>query len=182
MSAASSALTPAVVDRARHVKLAVFDVDGVMTDGRLVYGADGETTKVFNTLDGHGMKMLQASGVTLAIISGRESLALARRARDLGIQHLQQAVENKGRAYQQLLAQLQLAETDVASIGDDVVDLPILSRCGFSACVPAAPAFVRERVHYVTTAAGGQGAVREFCEVIMSAQGTLARALQAYLA
>lgn len=176
-----SVLPADVTARLRAIKLAVFDVDGVMTDGRLVYGADGEVTKVFNTLDGHGMKMLKSSGVELAIVSGRESLALTRRARDLGVPHLFQAVENKGETFAQLLATLKLKSHEVASIGDDVVDLPILSRCGFAACVPAAPAFVRERMHYVTEAQGGYGAVREFCEVIMRAQGTLDAALNRYL-
>jgi 3-deoxy-D-manno-octulosonate 8-phosphate phosphatase (KDO 8-P phosphatase) len=171
----------AITARIRDVKLAVFDVDGVMTDGSLLYGSDGETTKVFNTLDGHGMKMLKASGVELAIISGRESLALSRRARDLGVHELFQAVENKGHVFDELLKKLNISAAQTASIGDDVVDLPILLRCGFAACVPAAPAFVRERMHYVTSAHGGAGAVREFCEVIMAAQGTLDAALKKYL-
>ncbi len=176
-----SGLKPEIVARIRAVKLAVFDVDGVMTDGSLHYGPDGETTKIFNTLDGHGMKMLQASGVEIAIISGRKSQALARRAADLGIAHLQPGVEDKGRAYADLRKQLGLAATQVASIGDDVVDLPILMHCGFSAAVPAAPMSVQERVHYVTRAGGGCGAVREFCDLIMQAQGTLDAALAKYL-
>ena len=174
-------LSPEVIARICAIKLAVFDVDGVMTDGSLVYGDDGETIKIFNTLDGHGMKMLQRSGVELAIISGRGCKALEKRAVNLGIKHLLQHVDNKADAYAQLLQTLGLAGHLAASIGDDVVDLPILLHCGFSAAVPAAPAFVRERVHYVTKAHGGHGAVREFCEVIMTAQGTLDAALQQYL-
>ncbi len=174
-------LDPAIIARLRAIKIAVFDVDGVMTDGSLIFGADGETTKIFNTLDGHGMKMLKASGVELAIISGRQSPALARRSSDLGVTHLFQAVEDKGRMFAHLLAKVNLTPEQAASIGDDVVDLPILSRCGFAAAVPGAPKFVRERVHYVTEAQGGRGAVREFCEVIMAGQGTLDGALQHYL-
>jgi 3-deoxy-D-manno-octulosonate 8-phosphate phosphatase (KDO 8-P phosphatase) len=174
-------LSPEIVARIRAIKLAVFDVDGVMTDGSLFYTDAGETIKVFNTLDGHGMKMLQRSGVELAIISGRGGKALEKRAANLGITHLLQQVENKADAYEKLLQTLGLARHLAASIGDDVVDLPILLHCGFSAAVPAAPAFVRERVHYVTEAPGGHGAVREFCEVIMAAQGTLDAALQQYL-
>ena len=174
-------LPPEITARIRKIKLAVFDVDGVLTDGALVYGNDGETIKVFNTLDGHGMKMLQQSGVALAIISGRGGKALEQRADNLGITQLLQHVENKGQTFAKLLQTLGLEPHQAASIGDDVVDLPILIRCGFAATVPAAPAFVRERVHYVTTAAGGHGAVREFCEVIMAAQGTLDDALNKYL-
>jgi 3-deoxy-D-manno-octulosonate 8-phosphate phosphatase (KDO 8-P phosphatase) len=170
-----------IVTKIHLIKLAIFDVDGVLTDGSLIYGADGEEQKVFNTLDGHGIKMLQASGVEICIISGRQTLALARRSRDLGITHLHQAVADKGRKYAEVLAQLKLDQSAVASIGDDVVDLPILAHCGFAACVPAAPTFVRERVHYVTKAHGGHGAAREFCEVIMRAQGTLDAALDKYL-
>lgn len=176
-----SVLTDALIARIRPVKLAVFDVDGVLTDGSLIYGADGEEQKVFNTLDGHGMKMLAASGIQLAIISGRESPALARRSKDLGVTILHQSVHDKGRVFTELRARLGLAGEMIASIGDDVVDLPILTQVGFAACVPAAPAFVRGRVHYVTEARGGHGAVREFCEVIMQAQGTLDAALQQYL-
>ena len=170
-----------LVAKIRDVKLAVFDVDGVMTDGALHYGAEGEMVKVFNTLDGHGMKMLMASGVDVAIISGRQSQALARRSGDLGITHLFMAVEDKGLVYTQLLDSLRLSPRQAASIGDDVVDLPILLNCGFAAAVPAAPKLVRERMDYVTEAHGGHGAVREFCDLIMAAQGTLSAALQKYL-
>ncbi len=171
-----------IVARIREIKLAVFDVDGVMTDGSLFYTDAGETIKVFNTLDGHGMKMLQRSGVELAIISGRGGKALEMRAQNLGIKHLLQHVENKADAYRKLLESLGLARRSAASIGDDVVDLPILLHCGFSAAVPTAPAFVRARVNYVTEARGGHGAVREFCEIIMAAQGTLDGALDHYTA
>ncbi len=170
-----------LVAKIRDIKLVVFDVDGVMTDGALHYGAEGEMVKVFNTLDGHGMKMLMATGVDVAIISGRQSLALARRSSDLGITQLFMAVEDKGRVYIQLLDSLKLSPRQAASIGDDVVDLPILLNCGFAAAVPAAPKFVRERMDYVTKAPGGHGAVREFCDLIMAAQGTLDAALQKYL-
>lgn len=170
-----------LVAKIRDIKLAVFDVDGVMTNGALHYGADGEMVKVFNTLDGHGMKMLMASGVDVAIISGRQSQALARRSSDLGITQLFMAVEDKARVYTELLHSLKLSPREAASIGDDVVDLPILLNCGFAAAVPAAPKFVRERMDYVTEAHGGHGAVREFCELIMAAQGTLVVALDKYL-
>lgn len=167
--------------RAARVKLAVFDVDGVLTDGSLHYGLNGEEVKVFNTLDGHGLKMLQESGVELAIISGRSSEALAKRSRDLGITQLFMGVPDKLKVFQHLLESLSLQEADVAGIGDDVVDLPFLIRCGFAVCVPSAPRYMREHVHYVTDAQGGRGAVREFCEIIMHAHGTLGPVLARYL-
>ncbi len=175
------ALAADVIARIRNIKLAIFDVDGVLTDGRLIYGANGEETKVFNALDGHGMKMLRESGVELAIISGRKSEALARRAKDLHIHQLFMGVDNKRDIFDALLKSLSLAPAQVAGLGDDVIDLPFLTRCGFAAAVSSAPAYVRERVHYVTTAGGGQGAAREFCDLIMQTQGTWDAALKKYL-
>lgn len=179
--------TPTRLSRAARAKLApvrllVLDVDGVMTDGRLYYGEDGEVLKVFNTLDGHGLKMLASTGVTIAIISGRKSKALARRAKDLGIAHIQMGVADKAEAYQSLLKRAKFKEQQVASIGDDVVDLPILLRCGWSAAVPDAPEDVRTRVDMVTKARGGEGAVRELCEFIMRAQNTYDGVLAGYIA
>ena len=175
------ALAVELIERIRNIKLAVFDVDGVLTDGCLHYGPNGEELKVFNGLDGHGMKMLQESGVELAIISGRESKALARRAKDLGIAQLFMGVESKLNIFDSLIKSLSLSRAQSAGLGDDVVDLPFLTRCGFAACVPAAPAYVRQRVHYVTTAQGGHGAAREFCDLIMQTQGTWDAALKKYL-
>lgn len=175
-------IQPENLARAARTRLAVFDVDGVLTDGSLHYGPDGEAVKVFNTLDGHGLKMLKESGVELAIISGRSSLAVSRRALDLGIAHCFLGVQDKGSVYAQLRKNLDLQEEQVAAIGDDVVDLPILLHCGFAATVPAAPLLVKDRCHYVTAAGGGFGAVREFCELILHAQGTLSRIMNAYLA
>ena len=175
------ALADDVIERIRKIKLAIFDVDGVLTNGSLTYVPNGEETKVFNALDGHGMKMLRESGVELAIISGRKSEALARRAKDLAVSHLFMGVDNKRDIFDALLKSLSLAPAQVAGLGDDVIDLPFLTRCGFAAAVPSAPAYVRERVHYVTTAGGGQGAAREFCDLIMQTQGTWDAALKKYL-
>lgn len=175
------ALAVELVERIRNIKLAVFDVDGVLTDGCLHYGPNGEELKVFNALDGHGMKMLQESGVALAIISGRESKALERRAKDLRIAQLFMGVENKLSIFESLIKSLSLSRAQSAGLGDDVVDLPFLTHCGFAACVPAAPAYVRQHVHYVTTAQGGHGAAREFCDLIMQTQGTWDAALKKYL-
>ena len=128
-----------------------------------------------------GLKMLQASGVELAIISGRASRALERRARDLGIAQLFMGVENKLGKFESLLKSLSLSPAQCAGLGDDVIDLPFLSRCGFAAAVPAAPDYVKQHVQYVTVAEGGRGAVREFCDLIMQSQGTWHAAMKKYL-
>ena len=170
-----------VYDRARGIKLAAFDVDGVLTDGTLYLADGGEEIKAFNSLDGHGMKMLRESGVELAIITGRTSRIVELRAKNLGIGLVYQGVEDKARAFAELLAARRLDAAAVAYMGDDVVDLPVLTRCGLAMSVPEAPLFVRQRVHYVSRAGGGGGAVREVCELIMHAQGTLEHKLQTYL-
>ena len=168
--------------RARRIRLAAFDVDGVLTDGALYLTDSGEEIKAFNTLDGHGLKMLRESGVELAIITGRTSKSVALRAKNLGIELLYQGVEDKAHAFAELLAARGLDAAAAAYMGDDVVDLPVLIRCGFALSVPDAPLLVRQHAHYVTRAAGGRGAVREACEFIMHAQGTLDARLRAYLA
>ncbi|HYC44786.1 MAG TPA: HAD family hydrolase [Burkholderiales bacterium] len=167
--------------RAKAVRLVIFDVDGVLTDGGLHFHDSGGETKVFDVRDGHGMKMLQASGVALAILSSRTSKAVTRRAENLGIEFVFQGVENKVTAFQQLAKDLDLDPLACAYMGDDWVDLPVLIRCGLSISVPEAPAAVRSRVHYVTHAGGGRGAAREACELIMQAQGTFDAQLAAFL-
>jgi 3-deoxy-D-manno-octulosonate 8-phosphate phosphatase (KDO 8-P phosphatase) len=169
------------IARARQVRLAAFDVDGVLTDGALYYTDGGEEFKAFNVQDGHGIKMLQECGVTIAIITSRSSKLVANRARNLGIAHLYQGVENKREAMQTLLQILGLDWPAASYMGDDVIDLPVLRRCGLAASVPEAPALVRHHAHYVTRAAGGRGAVREFAEFVMQAQGALDAVLARYL-
>jgi 3-deoxy-D-manno-octulosonate 8-phosphate phosphatase (KDO 8-P phosphatase) len=166
-----------VLERARGVRLAIFDVDGVMTDGTLYIGAQGEAFKAFNILDGHGVKMLQAAGVAAAIISGRASEAVAVRARELAIAHVVQGAADKVAAFERLLAGLRLEPGACAFVGDDLPDLPVMQRCGFAVAVANAAGPVKERAHYVTRAAGGRGAVREFCELVLRAQGKLGAAL-----
>lgn len=167
--------------KARTVRLAIFDVDGVLTDGGLHYSDGGEETKIFDVRDGFGMKMLQASGVALAIITSRTSRLVARRAENLGIEHVFQGVEDKVIAFQSIIANLNLDPLACAYMGDDWVDLPVLIRCGLALSVPEAPAVVRERADYVTRAGGGRGAAREACELIMQAQGTFDARLAAFL-
>ncbi|MGP0171934.1 KdsC family phosphatase [Pseudomonas sp. NCHU5208] len=170
-----------LLQRARAVKLAVFDVDGVLTDGRLYFLEDGSEFKTFNTLDGHGIKMLMAAGVRTAIISGRKTPVVERRANNLGIQHLFQGREDKLVVLDGLLAELGLNYEQVAYLGDDLPDLPVMRRVGLGMAVASADGFVRQHAHGVTQARGGEGAVREFCELIMRAQGTLDAAQAAYL-
>lgn len=167
--------------RARQVRLMGFDVDGVMTDGTLYFVESGEEIKAFNVLDGHGIKMLAESGVSVAIVSARKSKAVERRAAGLGIEHVLQGIESKREALSRLASQLGHRLDACGFIGDDVLDLPLLRSVQFAASVPNAPAFVRQHVHYVTQAAGGRGAVRELCEFVMHAQGTLDNALNRYL-
>ncbi len=160
----------------------LFDVDGVLTDGRLWYGPAGEALKAFHTLDGHGLKMLAASGVALAILSGRSSAAVTQRAAELGIAHVLQGIDDKRAAFEQLLGGLGLSAEAAGYMGDDVVDLPVLTRCGL-ACAPCdAHELVRRRAHLVSRAPGGRGAAREVCEIVMRAQGTFDSALATYLA
>ncbi|MFA7239972.1 MAG: HAD-IIIA family hydrolase [Sulfuricellaceae bacterium] len=167
--------------RAKQVKLIVFDVDGVMTDGSLYLGDDGQEYKAFNSLDGHGLKMLKRSGVELAIITGRTSRVVAQRAANLGIAYLYQGIEDKLGALLTLLRELGLAAEQGAFMGDDVVDLPAMRHCGLAISVPAASEVVRRHAHYVTRLGGGRGAVREACEAIMQAQGALDAQLEPYL-
>ncbi|HET7595317.1 MAG TPA: HAD family hydrolase [Burkholderiales bacterium] len=166
--------------KARHVRVAIFDVDGVLTDGALYYSDSGAEVKAFNVRDGQGLKMLQAGGVETAIITSRSSPALAQRARDLGIELLFQGVAEKLPACRALLQRLGLEPGAAACIGDDIADLPLLRHCGFAVSVPDAPAVVRRAAHYVTQVGGGRGAARELCELILHAQGALGAQLAAY--
>jgi len=168
-------------ERAKRLKLMIFDVDGVMTDGTLYYSERGEELKAFNIQDGQGVKMLKQYGMEVALITGRRSRAVELRAANLGITHLFQGAEDKRGAYAALLEQLGLATGQSGYMGDDLVDLPLLIRCGFAATVAAAPAAVRSRSHYIARAAGGHGAVREVCEFILDAQSALAPAIEAHL-
>ncbi len=176
-----SALSADAVFRARRVRLMIFDVDGVLTDGRLWYGPAGEALKVFHSLDGHGIKMLQGSGIATAILSGRKSEAVTRRATELGIAHVLQGIDDKLPAFEHLLENLSIDALAAGYMGDDVIDLPVLRKCGF-ACVPReAPEYVRRYAHFVPQAPAGMGAARELCELVLEAQNALVPALAHYL-
>lgn len=170
-----------LLDRASRIKLAIFDVDGVLTDGRLYFLEDGTEMKAFNTLDGQGIKMLMASGVATAIISGRNSPSTERRARNLGIPHVYQGREDKLVVLAELVGRLGLSYEQVAHLGDDLPDLPVMRRVGLGMAVANANAFVRQHAHGITEAKGGEGAAREYCELILRAQGNLDAALNHYL-
>lgn len=170
------------LERAREVRLMAFDVDGVLTDGALYLADSGEELKRFHTLDGLGMKLLAGAGIELALITGRSSRVVAKRAAELGIAHLFQGAEDKLEVLERLRARLGLAFGACGYMGDDLPDLPLLARCGFAATVPEAPDAVRARAHYVTRRSGGGGAVREVCEVILAAQDALDGAVARYLA
>lgn len=178
----TQALAAADIDaRAAGIKLIIFDVDGVLTDGALYLDDAGREMKAFYSLDGHGLKMLKKSGVELAIITGRSSTLVQHRAKNLNISHVYQGAEDKLEAYTALTTQLGLTPEHIAVMGDDVVDLPMMRRCALSISVPAAPDSVKQYAHYVTQLPGGKGAAREVCELIMRAQGTLDAQLAPYL-
>ena len=159
------------------LRAAIFDVDGVLTDGRIYIGEHGETVKAFSTLDGHGLKLLALGGIVPVVISGRDSPALRRRVADLGLRHAAYGAADKLAAAGPLLAALGLGWDEVAAIGDDWPDLPLLQRAAF-ACAPAnAHAEVRAVVHHVTRATGGHGAAREFCDLLLCAAGRYAALL-----
>lgn len=170
-----------LVARLKSLRVVAFDVDGVLTDGGLYLSDSGEEFKRFNSQDGHGLKMLKASGVELALITGRTSRCVELRAKNLGITRLYQGIEDKYTAMQALLSDLNLPPESAAFMGDDVVDLPVMDHVGASFSVPDAPQCVRDRAAYVCQRGGGNGAVREVCELIMSVQGTLASQLAPYL-
>lgn len=170
-----------MLTRLKLIRLVAFDVDGVMTDGGLYYSDSGEEFKRFNSLDGHGIKMLMSSGVKIAIITGRSSRCVEARARNLGIEHVYQGVENKLEAMISLLDKLKLTRDAAAYMGDDVVDLTVMRHVGLSISVPESPQLVRDHSGYITQRSGGHGAVREVCELIMSAQGTLDAQLSPYM-
>ena len=166
---------------ARGVKLMIFDVDGVLTDGRLYLSDNGAEMKAFTPRDGQGIKVLHENGIAVGVITARSSRAVERRARELGIELLRQGASDKAGAFAELLSGQKLKASEAGYMGDDLADLPVLIRCGFAASVPSAPEVVRTRVHYVARAAGGEGAAREVCEFILMAQNALEHAIARYL-
>lgn len=173
---------PELLLAAQDVRVAFFDVDGVLTDGGLFFSETGETLKRFNTLDGHGLKLLQKAGIVPAVITGRDSAPLRVRLHALGVEHAVFGTEDKRPAAEQMLATLGLTWAQAAAMGDDWPDLPVMRRCAL-ACAPVnAQAEVRASAHYVTQTRGGDGAAREFCDLLLMASGRYASLLAHYCA
>ena len=168
---AKQTIDPLLFERAQKIKLLVLDVDGVLTDGKLYYDQSGNELKAFSTRDGLGIKALQRFDIRVAIITGRSSKIVARRAEELGINYVYQGSPNKLDAFNDLLGKTGVCEADACFAGDDWIDIPVLDRVGLSVTVPDADAVVKSRVHWITERSGGNGAVREICDLILVAQG-----------
>ncbi len=170
-----------ILDKASRVRVVVFDVDGVLTDGSLYLGDDGQEYKAFHSRDGHGMAMLREAGVEIGIITGRTSRVVVHRMASLGIEHVYQGQRDKLPAFQDLIGKLGLSADEVAFVGDDVVDLPILVRAGLAIAVADAHPLVVRHSHWQTPSPGGRGAARDVCELILEARGQLDELLRRYL-
>lgn len=170
----------ALLAKARTVRVVLLDVDGVLTDGGLYFAAEGEAIKRFNTLDGHGLKLLQRAGITPAVVTGRGSAALRARLTALGVVHARFDTEDKGPAALSILAELGLDWSHAAAMGDDWPDLPMMGRAALRCAPPNAHAEVLARADYITRARGGEGAVRELCDLLLQAQGVYQDVLAEY--
>ncbi len=168
-------------EKARQVSLLIVDIDGVLTDGGLQFDNRGEEYKTFNSLDGHGIRMLLESGIEIAVITGRQSKIIEHRMGDLGVRLIYQGHRDKRPAFEQLLQDTGLAADQIAYIGDDLPDLPVMRRVGFAVAAQNAHAFVKQHCDLVTSASGGHGAVRELTDFIQHSQGMLEALQQSYL-
>ena len=175
------ATDPLLLERASRIRLLALDVDGVLTDGRLYFDNQGNEFKAFSVRDGMGLKAVQSAGIELAIITGRNSTIVEQRAAQLGIGHVYQGSDNKLTAYMDLLAKTGLTDEQICYVGDDWIDLPVLLRVGLAVSVPAADDLVKDRVHWVTTRHGGDGAVRELCQLILESQHKLDAVVRPHL-
>lgn len=170
-----------IINKASKIKLLVFDVDGVLTDGSLIVGDDGEEYKAFFSKDGLGMKMLQQTGVKIAVITARTSNVVTHRMQSLGIEHIYQGQLEKLPAFEKMINELDLTKEQAAFVGDDVIDLPVMLSAGLAITVADAHPLVKQHAHWQTPQCGGRGAARDACELIMQAQGTLDAQFQKYL-
>ncbi|MDO9423423.1 MAG: 3-deoxy-manno-octulosonate-8-phosphatase KdsC [Methylobacter sp.] len=171
----------AIAEKARKLKLLILDVDGVLTDGRLFFDAEGNEYKSFHARDGHGIKLLRQTGVEVAVISGRNSSSVALRMKNLGIEHVYQGHENKVAAFNEIIELIGITPDQAAHVGDDLLDLPIMIRVGLAIAVNDANFAVKQHADWCTTLPGGLGAVREVCDFIMQAQGRFDEVLNTYL-
>ncbi len=158
-------------EKLQHIKILIMDVDGVMTDGRIIINDDGRETKNFDVRDGHGIKLVQRYGIEVALLTGRQSEVVKHRANELGITEVHQKIFNKKEVFVEILQKNNLNANQAAFIGDDIIDIPVLKEAGFSATVADAIDIVKKTVDYVTKNKGGRGAVREVCEMLLQAQG-----------
>jgi len=176
-----SAAWQKALTKAREVKILLLDVDGVLTDGSLIYSHEGQESKAFNTQDGFGLRLLQEAGMELGVITARSSEAVARRCANLKMRYVYQGAGSKLTAYQEILKQSGCRPFEVAYMGDDWLDLGLITRVGFSVAPANAVAEVREAAHYTTENSGGKGAVRELCNLILEAKGRYQELLQSYM-
>ena len=176
----SEFLDERLIAKIRQIRLVVLDVDGVMTDGRIIMDHEGRETKNFNVKDGHGMKVLMRYGVDVILVTGRKSTVVEHRARDLGIGEIHQGVHNKLEIAEAILRNRSMNYDHMAFVGDDIVDIPVLKRAGFSVAVADAVPDVKKCVDFVTINKGGRGAVREVCELILKAKGEWADVAKRY--
>lgn len=170
-----------ILEKAAQIKLVIFDVDGVLTNGGLFFGDDGQEYKVFYSRDGLGIKLLQRTGVEIAVITARESKLVIHRMKNLGIEHLYQGRLDKITAYKELIDKLDVTPEQTAYVGDDVIDLSVMKCVGLAICVADGHPFVKQHSHWTTPHDGGRGAARDVCELIMRAQGTLDSQLNSFL-
>jgi len=170
-----------ILEKAAKIKLLVFDVDGVLTDGCLIVGDDGQEYKAFYSKDGLGIKMLLETDVNVAIITARTSNVVIHRMKNLGIKHIYQGQLEKLPAFEQMLNELNLSAEEAAYVGDDVIDLPVMLKAGLAITVQDAHPLAKQHAHWQTPQCGGRGAARDVCELIMQAQGTLEAQFQKYL-
>jgi len=169
------------MDQAKATKLLILDVDGTLTDGIIYYGNNNTEMRGFHVHDGMGIKLLRKSGIQVAVISAKKSEHVARRLADLNIEHVYLGHVEKKPAYESLKEKLNLKDSAIAYMGDDLTDLAILNRCGFAVTLPNAPDIIKKNSHYITHKKAGKGAVRELCELIMQAQNTYEDVIQCYL-
>lgn len=168
------------LQKLKPIKLLILDVDGVLTDGKVIYTDSGEEIKQFDVRDGHGLKLLMRAGIGVVLLTGRKSKVILHRARDLGIEDIYQKATDKIEVYRKILTKSKLPDKNVAFVGDDLVDIPVLKKVGFAAAVPDAVPEVKGVVDYVTSKKGGEGAVREICELLLKAQNKWEKVTEKY--
>ena len=170
-----------VLKKAKHIRLVIFDVDGILTSGKILYGPKGAEYKAFHAMDGLGIKLLQQAQIHVAIITAKQSESVSTRMQDLKVQFVYQGQSNKVPAYEELKLKLNFEDQNIAYAGDDLPDIPLLRRAGLAITVPHAPSIVKTQVDWITTANGGSGAVREICDTLLQAQGLYQSYVDHYL-